>query len=488
MTKNGLSHVIRIPLFMVVFYSLSCSQKPCRTEPSVRLSHGDLKISENRHFLNHTDGTPFFYLADTAWELFHRLNREEAEQYLENRRQKRFTVIQAVALAELDGLNTPNAYGDVPFLDLDPDKPAVTQGSDPTDAEQYDYWDHVDFIVRMAARKGLYIGLLPTWGDKFLPLWGKGPAVFNEANARRYGKFIGDRYKDAPNIIWILGGDRPAEQEGSDVRPVIRAMAEGIKSQDPNHLMTYHPWGGASSSRWFHADDWLDFNLLQSGHQEKNLRNDLQVERDYQMQPVKPCMDGESRYEDHPVAWNSSYGWFDAFDIRQAAYWALFAGAHGHTYGNHNIWQMLDSGRDPVSEARHFWCQTLDLEGAFQMTCVRNLIESRPFLERVPDQSLILSQPEAGGPFIRATRGKDYAFIYSPFGYPISVRMGQIAGEVINALWFNPRNGVTTPIGKFSNTGNQQFVPLSGPGRGNDWILILDNAARKYPAPLSCEL
>ena len=482
MTKNRYFFIICIPVLISAFScSLSCRQKHYHTGPSVKFNHGDLKISENRRFLIHEDSTPFFYLADTAWELFHRLNREEAELYLENRRQKRFTVIQAVALAELDGLRIPNAYGDVPFLNLDPEKPAVTPGYNPADAEQYDYWDHVDFIVRIAAEKGLYIGLLPTWGDKFLPLWGKGPMVFNEANAKHYGKFIGARYKDAPNIIWILGGDRPAVHEGNDVRSIIRAMAEGIKSEDPKHLMTYHPWGGGtSSSQWFHGDQWLDFNLLQSGHAERDFRNDLVIQKDYQRIPIKPCMDGEPRYEDHPVNWNAENGWFDAFDVRQAAYWALLAGAHGHTYGNHNLWQMFDSGREPVSEARHPWHLTLDLDGAFQMTHVRSLMESRPMLNRIPDQSLVVTQPKEDAAFIRAARGEDYAFIYSPFGYPVTVQMGKISGGEVDASWFNPRNGQTIAIGTFPNQGIKTCIPLSGPGRGNDWVLILDSADMKY--------
>jgi uncharacterized protein DUF4038 len=73
-----------------------------------------LKVSENRRFLVTADRQPFFWLGDTAWELFHRLNREEAVRYLRNRAERRFTVIQAVALAELDGLNDPNPYGHRP--------------------------------------------------------------------------------------------------------------------------------------------------------------------------------------------------------------------------------------------------------------------------------------------------------------------------------------------------------------------------------------
>ncbi|MFN3422021.1 MAG: DUF4038 domain-containing protein, partial [Armatimonadota bacterium] len=83
----------------------------------------DPKHPNNRRFLVTEKGQPFFYLADTAWELFHRLNREEAETYLKDRAQKGFTVIQAVVLAELDGLNTPNAYGQKPLHNNDPTQP-----------------------------------------------------------------------------------------------------------------------------------------------------------------------------------------------------------------------------------------------------------------------------------------------------------------------------------------------------------------------------
>lgn len=96
--------------------------KKNKVKPTIDLSHGSLQVSSDGHFLMHRDGTPFFYLGDTAWELFHRLSREEAEIYLENRREKEFTVIQAVLLAELNGLNIPNVYGHTPLVELDPEK------------------------------------------------------------------------------------------------------------------------------------------------------------------------------------------------------------------------------------------------------------------------------------------------------------------------------------------------------------------------------
>ena len=220
-------------------------------------AEGHLKVSDNNRCLVRADGTPFFYLGDTAWELFHRLNREEAGAYLEDRAQKGFTVIQAVALAELDGLNDPNPYGHRPLVDNDPTKPDVKDGP------QNDYWDHVDYIVDKAASLGLVVGMLPSWGDKWNKKWGAGPVIFTPDNAGQYGEWLGKRYRDKP-IIWILGGDRPVETD--EQREIIRAMAAGLaRGDEGRHLMTFHPVGGQGSSAWFHQDPWLDFNMHRTG-------------------------------------------------------------------------------------------------------------------------------------------------------------------------------------------------------------------------------
>lgn len=445
-----------------------------RKGPSADFSHGDLKISENRRFIVHADGTPFLWLADTAWELFHRLTREEAELYLENRRQKGFTVIQAVALAELDGLNTPNPYGHTPLIDNDPTRPAVREGPD------NDYWDHVDWIIDRAASKGIFIGLLPTWGDKVVKKWGVGPEIFNEQNARIYGEFIGSRYANRPNIVWILGGDR--NEEGK--LAIWRAMAEGIRSVDTRHLITYHPQGDASSSYWFHNEAWLDFNLLQSGHSHRDKPNYAMIERDYNLRPVKPCLDGEPRYEDHPVNWQKGSDWFDDFDVRQAAYWALFAGAFGHTYGCHDIWQMWQPGRQPMGHARTPWRQALDFPGAFDMMHVRRLLLSRPFLTRVPDQALIVSGQQEGAGHVRATRDSQgsYAFVYIPCGQKISVDCSRLSAKEIVAWWFDPRTGDAIEAGRH-RAEMLEFCPPGGQRRGNDWVLVLDDSSRDFAPP-----
>jgi hypothetical protein len=446
--------------------SMDCEQ--AIKGPSVEFKHGDLKVSADRRFLQHADGHPFFYLGDTSWELFHRLKREEAERYLENRRQKGFTVIQAVVLAELDGLNAPNPYGDCPLVNNDPGQPNES------------YFGHVDYIVDKALEKGIFIGMLPTWGDKVVKEWGVGPVIFNPANARSYGRFLGRRYKDRPNILWILGGDRKA----NGMAVIWRGMAAGLEEGDERrHLKTYHPMGEHSSSQWFQEESWLDFNMLQSGHARKDLANYLMVAADYGKTPTKPCMDGEPRYEDHPVNWDPKNGWFDDFDVRQGAYWALFAGAHGHTYGCHDIWQMMAPGRSPVSSARHNWYEVMDLPGAWDMQHVRKLLESRPFFTRIPDQTLLAGMGGGGISHLQACRGEDYLFVYTPMGEPVTLNLGRISGKNLRAWWFDPRTGRAIRIGVFLNEGTKEFHPPGKPGRGNDWVLVLDDASKSFPEP-----
>ena len=251
--------------------------------------------------------------------------------------------------------------------------------------EEDDYWDHVEWIVDRAAAKGIYIGLLPTWGDKVEKKWGVGPVIFNPTNARVYGEWIARRYGYKPNIIWVGGGDRPSTQK---TQATWNALCEGIHAGDSKNLLTFH----FNSSQWAHHREWLDFNMLATGHAALNRDTYTPISKDYELDPPKPCLDGEPRYEDHPVNWHQKgeTAWFDAYDIRQAAYWSVFAGGCGFTYGAHGIWQMYAPDRRPISKARTYWYDSLDFDGAKAMTHLRKLIESRPMLERVPDQSLIV--------------------------------------------------------------------------------------------------
>jgi hypothetical protein len=450
-----------------------------------------LKVSENQRFLVTADGHPFFYLGDTAWELFHRCTREQAVAYLDLRQKQKFNVIQAVALAELEGLVDPNAHGDLPLIDRDPARPAVTAGADPNDATAYDYWDHVDFIVSEANRRGIYIGFLPTWGA-WAPHDRKQDAriVFNEQNAATYGEFLGRRYR-GKGIIWILGGDRSADGVENIWRAMARGIAAGASGREDYSacLMTFHPRGSSTSSTWFHGDAWLDFNMQQTGHgpvpTAANSRPGWQrISEDYQRVPTKPVLDGEPLYEDHPIGFRAAKENGYSFDahIRQRAYWHVFAGALGHTYGHHSVWQMYSPGKKPINGPLVYWTDAIHRPGAAQMQHLRSLMESRPFFDRVPDQTLMVDELK-GSDHIAATRGVDYAFIYSAQGRAFTANLGKISGARINAWWFNPRNGAAERIGTFDNAGTREFTPHVHGGFGTDMVLVLDDASKNFPAP-----
>jgi hypothetical protein len=443
-----------------------------------------LKVSENKRFLVTADGQPFFWLGDTAWELFHRLDREQARHYLNKRASQGYTVIQAVALAEFDGLDTPNAYGHRPLLDHDPARPDVKDGP------ENDYWDHVDWIVREANQRGLYIGFLPTWGDKWNKKWGRGPEVFTPANAAAYGEWLGRRYQDA-GVVWILGGDRPIEKDAH--KEIIRAMANGLRRGDGGaHLITWHPMGGESSAQYFHGEDWLDLNLRQNGHTDSFNDRYERTREDYDRKPTKPVLDAEPLYEGHPINFKAGdHGYSVAADIRRPLYWDLFSGACGHTYGHHSVWQMFDARRgQAINNPLLSWREALDEPGAVQMQHGKHLLLSRPFLSRIPDDAIIVpnpvptSVPGAGRYRFTATRDTDgtYAMVYVPVGRAVEVRMNAIKGPLVNAWWFSPRDGTATAIGQFPNKGTHTFTPPT-PGEVLDWVLVLDDAGQNYPPP-----
>lgn len=415
------------------------------------------------------DERPFFWLGDTAWELFHRASLADAELYLENRRQKGFTVVQAVILAELGGLHVPNANGDLPLIGNDPLKPNEA------------YFRHVDAIVAMAERKGIVMALLPTWGDKFNKKWGEGPEIFTPENARAYGEWLGRRYRNH-SVVWVLGGDRNPDTPKAIA--VVRAMAAGLDSATGGRqLITYHPQAWSPSYTFFAKDDWIDIHMFESGHDYKDLDNGKWIEEGRALNPPKPVLDGEPRYEDHPAAlfrikeqWRDTPdSWFNDFDVRQAAWWAMLAGAAGHTYGNHNIWQMWEPGREPVSRARTPWRVALDHPGAFQMGIMRRILERNGFGSLKPAQGVLAVNFDAGR-LQRAARTKDRLIIYSPYGDDILLRKSAIPSG-FHASWFDPKTGAeadATGPARTLASGEIRFDPPGSPARGNDWVLVVE--------------
>lgn len=450
-----------------------------------------LHVSANGHYLQTSDGQPFFYLGDTAWELVHRLDRAEIELYLETRKQQGFNVVQAVALAEFDGARQPNAYGDHPLIGGDPTQLATTPGTDPVDSVQYDYWDHVEYTIELAAEKGLYVTLLPTWGDKVAKFWGEGPVIFNEENARIYGESIGQRFGNRANIIWMLGGDRPAvgEENGQpfDHRPTWRAMAEGIRRHSTvPQLMTYHTWGGEfTTSRFLENENWLDLHSMQSGHEARSMKVWEWIAHDWAMRPAKPSFDSEPCYEGIGVKfWDknwtkATHGYFSDLDVRNQLYRSVFAGGFGVTYGHHCVWQFCD-GKHPLlgfpePAAAIPWQQALGRPVANQVRHLKELMLSvpLPYFDRIPGDDILLENPDQPTRHIAATRGNDgsWAMIYTPISQPIHVDLSKLSGNITRFRWFDPRTGRSGKAREISHKPVQKFAT---PKNGQDWVLLLE--------------
>lgn len=421
-----------------------------------------LTIHPNHRFLMR-DGKPFFYLADTAWELFHRLSLEEARLYLDNRKELGFTVVQAVLLGEADGITVPNANGDCPLIDGD-----VTRLNEA-------YFEHCDRIMEEANRRGIVMGVLPSWGRYWVNRKGQ-KRYIDRSNAEEYGRLLGERFRDR-ELIWILGGDCMPLDEDEWETPVL--LARGLKEGDGGrHLITFHPVGPGQSSAFYHQQEWLDFNMNQSSHGTHDHDNGLFIRADYALTPVKPTLDGEPRYEQMQVGFYNSvqqvFDRFDDFDVRQAAYFAVFSGACGHTYGNNNIWQMWEAGREPLIGADIPWKEALHHPGARQMGYLRGLMEKNDFSNLRPAPELILDGPDRGGEKILALASEagDRVLVYSPYGREFTLD-NRLRRGVWQDAWFDPRYNVSSFLHRGTNRAMQTYTPPTE-GRGRDWVLVAE--------------
>ncbi len=266
-------------------------------------------------------------------------------------------------------------------------------------------------------------------------------------------------------------------------------MARGLAAGDGGrHPITFHPTGGQSSSTPFHGEPWLAFNMRQNGHVAEFTGRYDQTRADYDRTPITPVLDGEPIYEDHPIGFKQKdFGHSIAIDVRRPLYWNLFSGAFGHTYGHHSVWQMWAPGRAPVNDPLLPWTEAIRQPGAAQMQHARALLESRPFLTRIPDPSLIAadrvatSVPGAGRYAMVATRDSagSYAMVYTPAGRPFAVNLAALIGSRIAAWWFDPRTGRATAIGTFDKTAERTFTPPT-PGEA---LELGARAQQLVPAP-----
>lgn len=442
--------------------------------------HGQLKTSDNSLYLCHKDGTPFFWLGDTGWLLPERLNRDEAAYYLRKCSESGYNVVQ---IQVINGIPAFNVYG----------KMSMPNGFDFSmiDREgEYGYWDHMDYIIDTAEQNGIYIGMVCIWGGMVKA------GMMNEEQAEAYGTFLANRYKDRPNIVWIIGGDVKG-----DVYPnVWDKLARTIKSIDKNHIMTYHPRGRHTSAQWFADRDWLDFHMFQSGHRRYNQRmgnKDYPIqegtEEDSWMyvdstrcyQPVRPVLDGEPSYEDIPQGLHSDQEprW-SAKDVRRYAYWSVFAGSCGHTYGHNAIMQFVKPGvlgAYFADGATKPWYEAMKDDGFNQMKHLKRLILAFPYFERVADQSVIRNNGTKYERLI-ATRGNDYLLVYNHTGIPMDIDLRKISGKKHNVWWMDAATGCLKYVGKAKDSFKYT------PDDDSDGVLIVADDTTGYLLPSTTTL
>jgi len=401
---------------------------------------------DHRHLVDQ-NGAPFLVQGDAPWSLIVGLTNEEAEKFLEARRQQGFNSI-IVNLIEHKFRGPINRYGEGPFL-----KP----GDFSTPNEKY--FEHADWVIRKAAEKGIqvflapiYLGYIGTDEGWIEELQANGPD-----KARAWGRYVGKRYRGFDNIVWIIGGDRNPDKAREDVD----AVAQGIKETDDRHILTAHCHPENSAIDQYRDEGWLDLNDTYTyGIVHQKLRGD------YDRQPVMPYVLIETTYEGEHNA--------SAVQIRRQAYWAILSGATGQFMGNRPVW-LFDPG----------WEAALNSVGAQDLQRLYLLFNSRAWYELVPDEKhevVVDGLGEFNGmDYLTAARVPDGSTLiaYMPTARTITVQMNSLSGKESAAWWFNPRTGGANEAGRFPTSGKREFTP---PSEG-DWVLVLDDAARNLRRP-----
>ena len=432
---------------------------------------GRLRVSDNQRFLQYSDGRPFFWMGETAWLMPQRLNRDEVNYYLQTCHEAGYNVVQMQVLNDVPSFNV---YG-TPSHDRQ--GRLLTSGP-------YSYWDHVDYIVDQAARNDIYIGMVCIWGSPVKA--GK----LSVEQASTYGQFLANRYKDRPNIVWLMGGDIQG-----DIKPEVwHTLATTIKSIDKNHLMAYHPRGRYTSAHWWSQASWIDFHAFQSGHRRYGQRmndktypipdnteedNWMYVDSTWAYKPLKPVIDDEPVYEGIPKGLHdATEPLWQAADARRYAYWSVFAGSCGHSYGHNAIMQFYREGLPPAYFNRKPWTEALHDPGFNQMKHLKQLMLSLPYFERVADQSVVVDN---GTQYDRlaATRGHDYLLVYNYTSREMKIDLQKISGARKKVWWMDAATGRKTYLGEYDSRLLTFRPHKTRPGI-EDGVLIAIDAAKNY--------
>lgn len=437
---------------------------------------GVLSVGENKRYLYNGE-KPFFWLGDTAWLIFSRLTEEEAYTYLRNRKEKGYNVIQATLIHEWP---QKNLEGD----------PALKEESLFLPDEESGYWTRAERIVDMAGDLGLYMALLPTWGEHV------SLGRLNPDNMEHYLSFLVRKFGRKKNVIWLVGGD----VKGSAAFEAFCGIGAYLKAHSGGALVGFHPFGRTSSSQWFEKEPWLDFYMFQSGHRRYDQKclgawddngtaaeffgedNWKYVERDLKMGVQRPTLDGEPSYEQILQGLHdSSQPYWQSWDTRRYAYWSVFAGACGHTFGDNSIMQFFVKERDKEGAFGVWqdWDEAMHNCGCMHMKHLKDLMEEIGFADGVSMQELTELREGYDRISVFVSPAAICCYDYSGKPFPIKLPDQSGAGEIYDGYWMDPVSGLRSYFGRVTGGEVTEFHPPKRLEGHSDWVLILKKTERK---------
>lgn len=442
----------------VIIIFISFLSSICHSQNTIPGYQFPLKKNlQGDRYLRDQNDQPFFWLGDAAWSLIAQCSREDVDLYLNDRRNKGFSVILVSLIEHKFCSNAPaNFYGEKPFT------------SGPFSVPNDKYFEHADYVIRSAAIRNILVLLAPLYlgYDCKDEGWCAETQSASLVDMLSWGRYVGNRYKDFGNILWIIGGDT----DPARVKDKVLEMIRGIREKDTAHLFSAHNQPESMAADPWTGEDWLNVNDVYS--YDSTLYTHFKTA--FERKPVMPFYLCESAYENEHMS--------NPRQLRLQAYQAILSGAMGHIFGNCPIWHF---------GAYKKWCGIDDWKtelnnwGSKSMEYFQRLFRSRPWQTLVPDfsQSLIISGSGTWGhkDYVTAAITSDGGTMisYIPSGHSVSVDMGRISGKQARCWWYDPARGKASHIGTIQTSGRHIFAPVSD----EDWVLVIDNASLNYPPP-----
>jgi len=443
-----------------------------------------LKISPNGRYFEHVDGTPFFWLGDTAWYGAILSSKADWDTYLADRVSKGFDVVHFNVVAPRNGV-AADENGEISFSGGNRFQSDSRLGKLLTRAFGYfglvgerlirinpRFYQRLDERIDAVNSRGLLAGIVLTWG---LRPQDSGNAL-PETEVIRLVRYLESRY-GANNVVWILTGDNTYEGASGER---WKRIGRAVFGRGPAHaLVTTHPVAMHWPWESFRNETWLDFVIYQSGHGDdaKALRwiHSGPPNQHWPDPPPRPFINLEPPYEGH--LGSRSHQPHSDYATRRAIYWSLLnAPTAGVTYGAHGVWSWHTAPGQPPTDhpdtgIAKTWREALSFPGSTQMRHVAAFFDSITWWKLRPDASLLAEQPAGDDParHVSTSRSEsgDLAVIYLPVGGRVRLKEG-VLRDGLRAEWFDPRTGRRTiiqgPLGTDFLAPDQQ-----------DWVLLLSS-------------